>query len=307
MSLEKCMEHIAEEGADLDHPTLTELSDLTPAELGAFARAWFGVSSQRKRSVVEALVGMAEDDAQLDFSAILKVCLRDPDPAVRQKAITGLWEFEDRSLIGPLVELLKSDRSVEVRASAAMALGKFASLSQDGKTLPRDGELVKGSLMDALQDENERTDVRRRALESVSAFNTPEIGDYIRWAYDSDDAEMKSSAIYAMGKTGEPEWLPLLFGELESSDPAIRYEAAHACGDMYEEEAVVHLIPLLQDDDLQVQLVTIDALGQIGGELAKRVLRRCLDMGDSILADAAQEALDMVQAMEDPLGFEPES
>ena len=94
---------------------------------------------------------------------------------------------------------------------------------------------------------------------------------------------------------------------LQSPNPPVRFEAANACGELDDEDAVPHLIPLLQDDDIQVQLAAIDALGKIGGPLAKRALRRSLKVGDPVLEDAAREALEDIQATEDPLGFNYES
>ena len=303
MSLERCLQHIAEVGTSLSSPVLMDLSDLSSAELGRFARVWFKVTPEHKRNVIERLVDMAEDNTELDFGAIFKLCLKDSDEAVRRSSITGLWEFEDRSLILSLVELLESDSSGEVRASSAMALGKFALLAQDGKILPRDSELVQGCLMKAVRDEKEWLEVRRRALESVAPFNTPDIHEHIHWAYDSDDLSLKSSSLYAMGRTGESRWLSLLFRELQNPSPPIRYEAANACGEMDDEDAAPHLVPLLHDDDFQVQLATIAALGKIGGSLAKRALRRSLKTGDAALEDAAREALENIQSMDDPLGF----
>ena len=303
MSLEKCLQHITEDGTQLNQPTLIGLSDLSPVEMGVFARAWSKVPADRKSKVIEHLVEMCEDNAELDFSGIFRMCLKDSHEMVRQKAISGLWEFEDRSLILSLVDLLGSDDSGEVRASAAIALGKFASLAQDGKILSRDGALVKDSLMRALQDEQERLEVRRRALEGVAPFNTEDVDHYIHWAYESNDLNLTCSSLYAMGKTGESQWLHVLVKELQNPSPPIRYEAASACGELDDEEAAPHLIPLLHDDDLQVQLAGIGALGEIGGSLAKKALRRCMKAGDPILEDAAKLALENIQGMEDPLAF----
>ena len=303
MSLESCLQHITEEGGQLSHQALAELSDLSPSELGRVARTWFKVSGDRKQKVLESLAELAEENAELEFSAIFKLGLKDPDATVRKKAITGLWEFEDRSLILSLVELLKTDGSGEVRAAAAMALGKFAALAQDGKILSKDGELVKSALMEALQREQEWLEVRRRALESVAPFNTSDLTEYIHWAYDSDDLDLRCSSIYAMGKSGEPQWLPLLFRELQNPNSPIRYEAASACGELDNEAAAPHLVPLLQDDDFQVQLAAVGSLGEIGGSVAKRALRRCLKRGEPFLEDAALSALENIKAMEDPLGF----
>ena len=59
-----------------------------------------------------------------------------------------------------------------------------------------------------------------------------------------------------------------------------------------EEDIVQHLIPLLEDDDTQVQLAAVSAMGNIGGTLAKRALRRCMRDADETLREAVQEALD---------------
>jgi HEAT repeat protein len=303
LSLESCLEHIAGQSNSLSYPVLTELADLSPAELGRFAKAWLKVPPERKWKVIDGLVECAEQNAEVEFSAIFKLCLKDPEEAVRQRAIGGLWEYEDRSLIPTLVEILESDCSGEVRASAATALGKFAALAQDGKLLPKDAELVETSLMKGLKNEGEWLEVRRRALESVAVFRSPVVTEFIHWAYDSDDQKLRCSSIYAMGKTGQPQWLSLLFRELQNPSSPVRYEAAHACGELDDEQAAPHLIPLLQDDDTQVQLAAVGALGEVGGPLARRALRRCLKWGDPVLEDAARSALESIEAMEDPLGF----
>ena len=110
-----------------------------------------------------------------------------------------------------------------------------------------------------------------------------------------------------MGRTGEPNWLPVLIKELDSREPTIRYETAHACGELGEEDAVPHLIQLLQDDDYQVQLAGIKALGQIGGPLAKKVLLACAKDGDANLEEAARMELEDLEFDEDPQGYLGES
>ena len=303
MSLDQCLQDIADAGTTLNYNILVGLSDLAPAELGHFAKSWSKIGVDRRRHVIDCMVVTAEENADLDFCSVIKVCLKDPDDQVRQRAIEGLWEVEDRSLILSLVGVLKSDGSGEVRAAAAMALGKFAVLAQDGKVLSKDGDEVRESLLQVLENESEWLGVRRRALESAAPFDMAPIHKYIQWAYDSEDVDLKCSSLYAMGKTGNSNWLPVLYRELQSSLPPMRYEAATACGEIDEEEAAPHLVSLIQDDDLQVQLAAIGALGKIGGSLSKKAIRHCLKMGDPVLEDAAREALEAIQATEDPLSF----
>lgn len=306
MTLERCLQELADESKPLHHSALVDLSGLSEAEVAQFARVWEQIPVARRRKVVSRLVELAEENAELDFTGVFKACLKDPDEEVREKAIEGLWEFEDRSLIPTLLELLKGDPLERVRASAATALGKFASLAQEGKLLSRDGERVLESLLEVLQSEEEPLEVRRRALEGVAPFNTPKVKDYIRWAYNSQELKLRCSAIFAMGRSGELSWLPFITKELKNPSPAIRYEAANACGELGNVEAVPHLIPLLQDDDWQVQVSAARALGEIGGPLAKKALKRCIKDADDILREAATEALENIEAMEDPLSFKYE-
>ena len=303
MSLELCLEAIrsAEEDPTASH--LEHLSDLSASEIVDFASAWKTVTPDRKLPMLDRLVDMSQDRTELDFSAVFRRCLRDDEKGVRQRAIEGLWEHEERRLIVPLCDLLANDPSSSVRAAAAVALSKFSELAQQGKLLPKDGPVIEECLLAALQDEEEDMTVRRRALESAAALNSPKVNEYIHWAYASDDIALKGSALYAMGRTGDPHWLECLVKETKNSSPPLRFEAANACAQLEEEDAVPHLIPLMDDDDLQVQLSAIRAVGTIGGSLAKKALRRCIKEGDAAVEDAARESLEVAEAMEDVYRF----
>ena len=303
MSLEEFLETVADPTCDVPVSGFIELSDLLPSELGLFARNWFSLKVERQRWMVTTMVEQAEDNAELDFHAIFKMCLKDKDEAVLEKAMEGLWESEDRSNIPSLIQILQSDKSPQVRSSAAVALGKFSGLVQEGKMLPKDKEAIYDSLMAVLNNPDQHIDVRRRSLEAVAPFNTSDIKKLVSWAYDSEDLPLKSSSIFAMGRTGEVAWLPVLMKELQSTDASIRYETAHACGELGEEDAVPHLISLLEDEDIQVQMAGISALGKIGGPLAIKVLVHCVKDGDSVLEDAARAELQNIELLEDPMAF----
>ena len=303
MSLDKLLQVLADSDTPIRPSDLTDASGLNPAELGRFARIWVTVPPERQRAIVSSIVGVAEDNPELDFWVIFKLLLKDKDDQVVTKAIEGLWEGEDRSTIPPLVNVLASPKGAEVRATAANALGKFSAMAQEAKILPKDADLIRDNLMAVLKKPDEEPEVWRRSLEAVAYFNTPEINDFIQKAYESPDLKLKSSAMYAMGRTGETDWLPLLLKELQSPQPPIRYDSANACGDLGEEEVVPHLIPLLQDDDYQVQLAGIGALGKIGGTLAKRALLRCIKEGDASLEEASRAALEDIEFLEDPMAF----
>ncbi len=80
----------------------------------------------------------------------------------------------------------------------------------------------------------------------------------------------------------------------------MRFEAVNACGALGEEETVPNLIPLLEDDDPQVQLSVVQALGAIGGSLARRALLKCAKSGDDALEKSARQVLELVSFNDDP-------
>ena len=84
----------------------------------------------------------------------------------------------------------------------------------------------------------------------------------------------------------------------------MRYEAANACAELAEEEDVPSLIPLLDDENLQVQLSAIRTLSALGGRLARRALLRCLDASsEEVIHDAAEAAIQQMDADEDPVSI----
>ena len=306
MSFQELIENIADPSAPLADAPFHEASDPSPGELAEFVQVCDTLNEDRRCEVIAVMVQQAEDNLELDFTSIFRQCLKDDDDRMVQLGVEGLWELEDRWLVAELVGLLRSERGPQVRATSAVALGKFPILAQEGKLQPQDGELVYRILMDFLEDDIEDLEVRRRCLEAVAPFNTEEVQDYIRWAYDGDEEDLRSSSIYAMGRTGEAEWLPTLLDELENPDPAVRYEAANACGELAHEDATPRLVELLrEDDDSEVRMACIASLGKIGGALARRALIDCVRDGDSAMSDAAHNELENLEFLDDPMRLYP--
>ncbi len=282
---------------------LVNLSNIGSEELKLFEQAWDKVSTKLQRETIHQLVELAEDDVALNFDGIFKYCLEDADTEVRHTAIEGLWENEDTPLIKPLVKLLEQDSSPEVQAAAATALGRFALLAELGKLRPDYQSIIEQSLLTATSDRTKTMEVRCRALEAVATLGQPEVGRVIKEAYESQEPELKISAINAMGKNCDLSWLPVLLQEIHSPDAEMRCEAAQACGKLGEEEAVPHLIELVDDPDTGVALAAMQALGKIGGEQAKRYLKQCLDDPEDLVKQTAKQALDELEAEGDPFSL----
>jgi HEAT repeat protein len=278
---------------------LSELTDLSDKALADFVECWITIPILRRIEVISELVDISEDNTEVDFTSVFKVCLKDEDPEVRRTSIIGLWEFEDRSLIGILVGLIKNDNSIWVRASAATGLGKFAHLSHSGKILAKDIIVVEEALLSTLVDEHEHLEVRRRALESLAPFNPLVLDKYIEWAFQSEVNNLRCSALYAMGKTGNNNWLPQIIAELGNPVAQIRYEAANACGELDDESVEPYLIDLLSDDDLEVQVASIYSLAKIAGPLCEKALNRCKNNSNPVIKDAVMNALEEIRPLDE--------
>lgn len=303
MTLQRLLADLSDASKPLSASRLAYLSGLNREEVKLFQRAWAQAEPGRRRQIMGRVVELAEDNFDLDFEPVFRICLSDSDAGVRLKAIEGLWGCEERSLIVPLVHMLQQDGAEPVRAAAASALGTFVLLAELQKLRPADAERVEAALLSVIRSPDEAVEVQRRALEAVSALSRPEVEELIGKAYASGQHRMRISAIYAMGRNCDPSWLPLLIRELGSPDPEMRFEAAQACGELGDQRAVPHLIPLLHDPDPEVQVAAITALGRIGGEAVRPELEKHLTHPDQRLREAAEAALEEISFGEEPLSF----
>ncbi len=279
---------------------LEAFSGLGREGLRQFQEAWQGLEPACRRRYIKNLAEAAQDDAQLDFDGIFRLCLSDPDPEVRVQAIEALWENRDGSLFRPLMGLLH-DASAEVRAAAAASLSRYVDLLELGRLPSPRGEALKAALLGLVKDDNETMEVRCRALESIAGLEQEDVRELIALAYQAPERQMRVSAVYAMGRNLVDSWQPMILAELHSAEPELRYEAAQAAGEMGLAEAVPRLIHLTEDPDRQVQLAAIWSLGQIGGEEAKGTLRACAEGTDADRREAALEALAEIAFRENPL------
>jgi len=306
MEFSEYLRHLRDPASHLSVAGLQHLHDLTAERAEALRSAWLEMDAERRRQVVCQLIELAEDSVDLNFDAVFFAALDDPDAAVRAAAVRGLWEYEGRDFIGRLLQLLEKDEEPEVRAEAALALGRFVLMFELGNLRERHFQKIEEGLRRTLDDELEEDEVQARALEAIGACGHPWVRQAILRAYESEAPRLRVSALHAMGHSCEPRWLPLLIKELSSEDPEMRYEAAIALGSLADRRAVSHLAPLLYDPDMEVKEAAIAALGQIGGDDVKSLLRPLLQATSPSVQEAAAAALAEASFVEDPLSIDQE-
>jgi HEAT repeat protein len=291
------MNELADPANDVTSAGLEQLSGLAGGDEKVFKGAWGAIPTERRRDLIGRLVDIADDNAELDYHTVFCHALSDEDPVVREHAPSGLWETNDRRTIPLLITRLEDDPVDEVRAAAAQALSHFAVLADSGKLVPRDLTRIWEALKASVDDEDEPITVRRRSLESIASFRTPEVRSWIQWGFDHPESMMRQSAIFAMGRSGDLAWMEIVIGEMESDDPAMRYEAANAAHEFGEEEALPALSDLVHDIDAQVSLSALHAIAGIGGAKAKSLLRAYANSSDDpVVQEAAAESLEILEA-----------
>ena len=297
------IEEIVDSEGAVPFSELYALSDLNREKLEAFLLAWQALPVDERRRVTHALVDLAEASFQVNFDAIFRHCLLDPDPEVRAACIDGLWENEEVSLIGPFLAALRADPSPDVRAAAAQALGRFVLAGELEEIEEAVQVRILTELLTTIRLGGESIEVKRRALESAAYASSPEVLDAIDLAYDDEDERMQLSAVAAMGRSADHRWRDPVLKELQSPLPAMRYEAALAAGELALRNAVPFLARIVADDDPQIRDAGIWALGQVGGPQAKRVLLNIYAEADEDLRAVVEEALAEHALQEGELDF----
>lgn len=294
MSFEEQLSRIGDLGRPLARAELKALSALGPESLKVFWQAWRQFPAERRLDVLHAIDDLGEDNVDLDFRPVFRACLSDADPDVRAAAVAGLWEDDSERTMDRLITMMDDEAGL-VRSAATVALARFAYKAEVGELPATAGQRVLAAMLRVATDPEQPLEVRRRAIEGLGYFaGSKEAQAEIGRAYAHAEITMRESAVLAMGRSMRPTWFPYIERELKSPSPALRYEAARAVGELGEDgrPLLTALLPLVDDDDTEISLAAIWALGQIGGPSARRLLERLARSKDDARSQAASDALE---------------
>lgn len=270
---------------------LYRLSDLEGEELKELRLAWPRIPAWRRQALLEDVEELNESDMLLSFEALATFALKDEEPKVRIAATRTLWEYEEPRLAPQFLDMLRTDPDSQVRAAAASALARFVYNGELDKLPENLLHTIEEALL-AVVNGSDQLEVRRAALESLGYSSRDEVGELIRKAFSADDKYWKASALFAMGRSANPEWQPQVMAMLESNLPLLRSEAARAAGELEIRDAVPLLVDLLDDPDENTRQACIWSLSQIGGHGVMELLQRLYEQADETELDIIESALD---------------
>lgn len=180
-------------------------------------------------------------------------------------AAEALGEIGDKQAIGPLIEVLNTDRygATALSAAAASALGKIGQPAVEPLM-----EELKGSV-------GSRWITVKDALVQIGG---PSIEPLIE-LLNNKDSELRRRAALALGEIGDTRAIDALLLALNDEASNVREYAFKAIGSIGDEKTVEPLIGFLYSDDRKTQNLAAEALVTTG-ELSIEPLVKLLNEGD---------------------------
>jgi len=276
---------------------LHRFSDLAEPDLVQLKKIWPQVLPDRRAAILEDLENLAEADTLVSFDEFCKFTLDDSDPRVRQTSLQMLWESNELAMIPKFIQMMNHDENYLVRAAAASTLGQFIYLGELEEIPKIWLDLVESQLI-AVYQSNESPLVRRRALESLGYSSRKEVESFIHWAFNQEDTEWLSSALFAMGRSANSDWVPAILDMLDHPNTDVQFEAIRALGELEAPRARRPLLEMLEAgiEDDEVRMAVVWSLSKIGGENVRQTLEQMLDeTEDEDETELIEEALENLQ------------
>ena len=306
MDLDSLLNAITSDGPLPRQSELIGLSSLDPRGAKLFGRTAGQLDRGRRIELAQRLSELAEEQSDLDLEPAMVALALDESSEVRRLAASSLWESVDADTVRLVLEIAQSDRDLEVREAALISLASHALYFELGKLRSTVGEELKAALQNMVWDEAEPLLVRRRALEAIGVFNEQEVRELIKWGFAHRDRGVKTSAVYAMGRSADDFWLPEVMQALSSDDAEVCFEAARSAGEIELTQAVPRLVDLTREDDREVATNAAFALASIATEEATLAIRQLAGSEDEFLRDLGEDAFQALRTTHDPLDLAPE-
>ncbi len=272
---------------------LALLSDLSRDDLSDFRGAWSEIGDARRLEVARRLVQWKGQNTLVDYDPLFVHMLSDTSASVRLAAIDGLEEPTTAAHVPAVLNLMETDTDERVRAASARVLASYVFLSFCG-LMPRPvADTILPRLLRQLDSEATPAIVRQHALVGAAYAADEHVHVLIESAYEVGDVADQVSAITAMGVSGDRRWVSVVSDEMESPYREIRLIAARAAGNLGDPSVLDQLLRLVEQDEVEIQLAAVEAIGKIGGSTAQGMLEDLLYDADlAELEEAIEEALE---------------
>lgn len=282
-----------EDGEVPSDETLRGLSGLSRADATELTAQWDAQPVSLVRETLARLGEISASDRGVEFDELFTLCLLHDDDEIRECAVVALTGNGDSRMLESFSDLLRNDPVESVRESAALALGAYAELAEDGRLMSHRLEQLCDTLVEATGDAS--VSVAGAALVAYAGMPAGSPTEVIEaWCDRSaDDATMMSYAIAAMGRSGERQWFQDIRAAMDHPSARVREAATQAFGELANPDDDLECIDdLLDDYSLEVQLAAVTALRMLGSSEARELLAKvCANNPEPSVQESALSAL----------------
>jgi len=198
--------------------------------------------------------------------------LEDEEGHVRSEAARALGDIGDQLAVAPLISLL-ADPYPDVRQSGVDALIRLGRGDEELRQLVL-------SFLDAQLDSQDQ-DAVANALRIVARLGGREVMERLKFSLKDERSQVRRVAVEALGAIGTPDALQVLRLALTDEDATVRREAVQRVGGYRGPETISFLLPMLRDEDLWVRVRAVQAIAAQEGEEAAQVLLRTVEQEEA--------------------------
>jgi HEAT repeat protein len=232
--------------------------------------------------------------------SLISRSIEDPDVNVRKAAIEALGMIRSSEAFEPLLDLLENERYPDVIETIIASL---IMINQDKflENLNSYKNEVKIALANItysidiitmlLQSDN--LEVKKSAIMALGRLSTDDAVSKVVELLSSEDKEIKKAALSALGEAKICS--DILFDFLKDSDPWIRYYTIKVIKKSCHPEIFIEkLTPLLHDSFPPVVIAVVEALGSFGGSEVYELLYSKRDHPDKEVREKIEEVLNKI-------------
>ncbi|MDR1126401.1 MAG: HEAT repeat domain-containing protein [Deltaproteobacteria bacterium] len=310
--LAKCLKSGDETTAFLSMDIISHMSD--PAIMPLIKETFWKAQRDLQRAMISVA---AAQGGVADRDFFLEVLERHKDGTTLKSVLYYLGKLGDESLIfekvlpqldHPYNDVKEAALDASVAMGSAAVNARFQEMAKDESEMHRMMAFyalgrygLKGNLpflAEGMKDVS--PEVRRVAVEALcgkgsDAENRQAVG-LLEACLDDESVEVRLAAVNSLGACREPEAVDLLLKAIRDADPWVQARAAEALGGKQLDAVAPQLAELLNSSETLVVVKTIDALRNIGGDVAFQYLLSLVNHPDPEVQNAAETAMEQIRA-----------
>ena len=206
--------------------------------------------------------------------------LSNQNPSVRSEAVIKLGNAKHEKSVGYLIKTLDNEDNAEVKIEILNSLGKLKDINS------------LDSIINSSIDEN--LAIRITAEEVIVDFGSVAI-DALSDALKNDDDEIRYVSVVCLCQIEDEQVLDLLIENYDDSDPDVKVEIIKGLKKNKEQKAIIPLLELIKDNDLNVSKNAVKALISIGNEIVLSGLKECVNELDYPIKNKIERAIKKIE------------